>query len=95
VLHLLGRDAEHTGGEAMYRLLLPVDWFPLDDDRAQQHTQRAGMRDDTGLVGGNVSGERIVQPHTRNEMIDDGSGPRRSISRVGRIILLACPTISL
>jgi hypothetical protein len=74
VLHLLGRDAEHTGGEAIYPLLLAVDRLSFDDDRAQQHAERAGVRDNTALIGGDVSSQRIVQSHTCNEMIDDGEG---------------------
>src|SRR5215469_3884931 len=34
VLHLLGTDAEHPAGESMYRLLLAVDRFSLDDNGA-------------------------------------------------------------
>src|SRR5215469_9063398 len=34
VLHLLGTDAEHPAGEPMYRLLLAVDRFSLDDNGA-------------------------------------------------------------
>jgi hypothetical protein len=40
--------------------------------RTQQHAQRTGVRDDTALVGGDVPGERVVQSHTRNEVIDEG-----------------------
>src|SRR6516162_216365 len=75
VLHLLGRDAEHTGGEALHGLLLAIDRLSLHDDRAQQHAERSGVWDATALIGGNVSIESIVQSHTRNEMIYDGEGP--------------------
>ena len=37
MLHVLGRDAEHTGGEAIHGLLLAIDRLSFDDDRAQQH----------------------------------------------------------
>ena len=60
VLHLLGRDAEHTGGEAIHGLLLAIDRLSFDDDRAQQHSQRTGVRDEGALIGGHVAGERIV-----------------------------------
>jgi len=75
VLYLLGRDAEHTGGEALHGLLLAIDRLSLHDDRPQQHAERPGVWDGTALIGGNVSIEGIIQSHTRNEMIDDREGP--------------------
>src|SRR5262249_41114979 len=72
VLHLRGGDAEHTGGEAIHCLLLPVDWLSFDNDRAQQHAECASVRHGAALIGGHVSNESIVQSHTHNEMIDDG-----------------------
>jgi hypothetical protein len=53
-------------------LLLAVDRLSLHDDRAQQDAECAGVRDHAALIGGHVSGERIIQSHARNEMIDDG-----------------------
>jgi hypothetical protein len=89
VLHLLGRDAEHTGGEAIHRLLLAIDRLSFDDDRAQQNAQRAGVWDGTALIGGDVSGERIVQSHTGNEMIDDGQWAE-ALDQQGRANHFAC-----
>ncbi len=47
-----GRQPEQARREADSRFSLPVDGLALDDDRAQQHTQRGGMRERAAAIGG-------------------------------------------
>ena len=70
---LRGIDAEQADGEPVSALLLAVDWFALDDDRAQQHAERLRMGDSAAAVGGgDVLLEQFEQPDARQEVIDQG-----------------------
>jgi hypothetical protein len=72
VLHVLRADAEHATGEAVHRLLLTVDRLALDDDRAQQHAQCAGVRDRAARVRGDVTRQRVVHADALDEVVDQG-----------------------
>ena len=69
--HRSRADPEQSGGEAIHGLLLAVDRFPLDDDRAQQHPQGLRLRDRIAPVGGgNVLVKNRLQAHALEEGID-------------------------
>jgi len=72
VLHLLDTDAEHAIGETVHGLVLAVDRLALDDDRAQQHAQRAGMGDAAARVRGDVARQGVVQADALDEVVDQG-----------------------
>jgi hypothetical protein len=72
VCHLLGGDPEHAAGKATDGLLLTIDRLSFDDDRAQQHAERAGVRDGAALIGGDVPRQRVLQSHALDEMVDEG-----------------------
>jgi hypothetical protein len=69
--HLLGADAEHAVGKAVHGLLLTVDRFALDDDRSQQHAQRAGVADGATRVRCDVAREYVVQAQALDEVVDE------------------------
>src|SRR5262245_18046643 len=94
VLHLVGRDAEHSGCETTHRLLLAVERLSFDETRAQQHAKRSGVRDCTSLLGGDAPGKRFVQSHSRDEMIDDGEGPE-ALDQQGGANHFACVSANL
>ena len=80
VLHLLGADAEHAVGKAVHGLLLAVDRLALDDDRSQQHAQRAGMTHGATRVRGDVARQSMsCRPRRSMKWLISGSGPRRSV----------------
>ncbi len=70
----LGRvDAEQPVGKARRALLLAVDRFALDNDRAQQHAERLRVGDDaTTIGGGHVLLKQLEQPDALQEVIDQG-----------------------
>lgn len=71
--HLVTGDAEAAGGELMHRLALAVDRLALDDERAQQHPQGGGVRQDGAPIGGgNVLGEQRREAQPLEEVIDQG-----------------------
>jgi hypothetical protein len=70
---LLGIDAEQPAGELIGALLLAVDRFTFDDDRAQQHAQRLRVGDRAATVGGgHALLEQLEQAHARHKVIDQG-----------------------
>ena len=71
-LHLLGIDAEHAAGKPMHGLVLAVDGFALDDERAQQHAQSASMRDGAPGIGGDMPAQQVFQADALDEVIDKG-----------------------
>ncbi len=71
--HLRGREPEELGREAHRGFLLAVDRFALDDDRAQQHPQRLGVRHGVAPVaGGHVLVEQRLQAQALEEVVDQG-----------------------
>jgi hypothetical protein len=58
--------------EAHCSLLLAVDRFALDDDRAQQHPQGLGVRHGAAPVArGHVLVEELLQADALEEVIDE------------------------
>ena len=56
----------------MHGLVLAVDGFALDDERAQQHAQSASMRDGAPGIGGDMPAQQIFQADALDEVIDKG-----------------------
>ena len=70
---LRGIDTEQAFGETDGALLLAVDRFALDDDRAQQHAQCLRVRHGAAAVGrGHVAIEQLQQPQALQEVVDQG-----------------------
>ena len=74
VLHLVGVDAEHAAGKAVHGLLLAVDRFALDDERAQQYAQGTGMRDGAPCIGGHMPVQHLFQADAFDEVVDKRQG---------------------
>ena len=72
VAHVLGGDAEHRTGKAVDGLVLAVDGFALDDQRAQQNAQGLTMGDAAASVTWDMTLEQLGQAHSLDEVVDQG-----------------------
>ncbi len=72
VVHVLGGDAEHRAGKAVDGLVLAVDGFALDDQRAQHNAQGLTMGDAAASVTGDMTLEQLGQAHSLDEVVDQG-----------------------
>jgi hypothetical protein len=71
--HLSGREPKQGVGEADGGLLLAVDRFALDDDRAQEHPERLGVRHRAAPIArGDVSVEERLEADALEEVVDEG-----------------------
>ena len=66
--HLFYAQSKQTLGKAMHRLALTVYGFAFDDERAQQHAQRAGMQHGTASVGG---GDVLVEQRLQVDSLEE------------------------
>jgi hypothetical protein len=75
VLKLMGLQPKEPAGKPLHHFRLTVDRLPFDDDRAQQHAERPGMRQRAaGIGGGHVLVEQFLQPCPPQEVVDQGEG---------------------
>jgi hypothetical protein len=71
--HLLPGEPEELRREADRGLLLAVDRFALDDDRAQQHAERGGVRHGAApIAGGHVVVQQRREAQALEEVVDQG-----------------------
>jgi hypothetical protein len=80
LLHLQPCEAEGRRGEGAYGLLLAVDGFALDHDRAQEHPERAGRLDRSALVPTRYV--TLQRSRQARKWLTTGRGPRRSVTSV-------------
>jgi hypothetical protein len=70
--HLLGVDPKHSVGKSMHGLLLAVDWFPLNDERAQQDPEGPGVWNGTTGIRRQVAIQDVRQADAVDDVIDEG-----------------------
>ncbi len=79
VLHLVGVDAEHAAGKAVHGLLLTVDRFALDDERAQQYARARACGMAHLASEGTCLCSISSRPMRSMKWLTRGKGPKRSL----------------